>query len=158
MLVQRKRTKRKDTFSKVFLSRKWTKPQGFPKFSPRLQKFLTENLVILRKKTISKSILILVYVELTLIIRLNDNLKLLLAVVVLKRKNTLSPGCLSLKKRVENPVGFLVSYTYFIVLLSFSLLAHPSTALRVQKQTKRIPKIVGSAFGSYYFYSLLRSS
>ncbi len=56
LLVQRKRTKRKDTFSKVFLSKKWTKPQGFPKFSTRLRKFLTENLVILRKKTISNSI------------------------------------------------------------------------------------------------------
>jgi hypothetical protein len=51
LLVQRKRTKRKDPFSEVFLPTKRAKPQDFPKFSPSLRKFLTENLVILRKKT-----------------------------------------------------------------------------------------------------------
>jgi len=40
LLVQRKRTKRKDTFSKAFLPYQ-AKPQEAPKFSPRLQKFLT---------------------------------------------------------------------------------------------------------------------
>lgn len=43
LLVQKKRTKEKDTFSKVFLSLRRQNRMDFPKFSPRLQKFFTEN-------------------------------------------------------------------------------------------------------------------
>jgi hypothetical protein len=50
LLVQKKRNKEKDTFLKVFFDLQSKTEFIFPKFSPRLQKFLTERKFYTAKK------------------------------------------------------------------------------------------------------------